>query len=285
MTGIHEPVFYQFDQSRTEESKNNYHLSLQISIDGFCFALFHLQERKYIGIGEYAIKNNSTIKLEELIQSVLESDTWLKGSFKSVSVSLEQPKNTLIPSALFDENQLNNYLSINTGKYQIEGATFDLLLQTETVNCYEADKDLCKLISRYHPAASFSHQTSVSIESAAQVAYKGSTIHLQFNRTSIDLTAFKEGKLQLQNRFNYKTSEDVIYYLLYVMEQLSISQEETLLSISGNIVKDSNVYQLLYKYIKEIKLVELPTHVDYSQPLRLAEPHQYYLLIQQYLCA
>tara|TARA_R110002049_G_scaffold202300_4_gene372810 strand:+ start:1309 stop:2166 length:858 start_codon:yes stop_codon:yes gene_type:complete len=285
MTGTFTPVFHQFDQSRTEESKNNYHLSLQISIDGFCFALFHLQERKYIGIAEYVIPSSTNILVGDFIASIILNDPWLTGDFKSVSVGLSISKNTLIPLALFEENQLTNYLELNSGIDSIGHPGYDRLLKTESVNCYSQDLQLANIISYYYPSAQFIHQNSTLIEATAQVTNKQPFIHIQFNRMNIDLAVFIENQLHLQNSFDYKTTEDVIYYLLYVMEQLALSQEKTILYISGNIVKDSNVYQLLYKYIKDIELVELPKQVEYSQPIRLAEPHHYYLLIQQYLCA
>lgn len=285
MTGSIKPVFYQFDQSRTEESKNNYHLSLQISIDGFCFALFHLQERKYIGIGEYVISNASNQTIAEFIDSIFADDKWLKGTFKSVTASFNQYKNTLIPSALFEEGKLTEYLSLNTGSSGIDQPKFDRLLQSEIVNCYSFSESVVNVVLKYFPATQFFHQNSTLIESSLNRSIKSEYIQIQFNRKSIDLVAFKNNKLQLQNSFEYKTSEDVIYFLLYVMEQLGMGQETTEVYISGSIVKESNVYNLLYRYIKEIKLLELPNQVFYSQPLRLAEPHQYYLLIQQYLCA
>lgn len=146
-------------------------------------------------------------------------------------------------------------------------------------------ESLFNVILKYFPSTQFLHQNSTLIESSLHQSIKNEYIHIQFNRKSIDIVAFKNNKLQLQNTFDYKTAEDVIYFLLYVMEQLGLSQETTELYISGKIVEESKIYDLLYKYIKEIKLRELPNQVDYSQPLRLAEPHQYYLLIQQYLCA
>lgn len=285
MTGTFTPVFHQFDQSRTEESKTNYHLSLQISIDGFCFALFHLEERKYIGIAEYVIPSSSKILVGDFMASIIPNEPWLNGNFKSVSANLSISKNTLIPQALFEENQLETYLSINTGIAAVSQSGYDKLIRTESINCYTQNLQLANIITYYYPVVQFLHQNSTLIEAIASSADRNPNIHIQFNRMSIDLVVFVDNKLVLQNSFDYKTSEDVIYYLLYIMEQLGLSQEETIVSISGNILKDSAVYRLLYKYIKELRLVELPVQVDYSQPTRLAEPHQYYLLIQQYLCA
>jgi hypothetical protein len=285
MTGTHKPVLHLFDQSKKDDSKNNYHLSLQIGIDGFCFALFHLKEETYIGIADYVVPNNSEQTLASFFIEVAAEDKWLQGTFKSVSVSFTSSKNTLIPTALFEEEHIKSYLSINTGNKHIENPLYNRLLETDIINCFSVDKDIYNVITKQYPGASILHQGSIQIEAAGHRKLKDPSIFLQFNRKSIDIVSVKGKQIQLMNSFNYTTSEDVIYYLLYVMEQLSFDQNTTTVVLMGNIQKESKVYELLYTYINLLTMAEWPSGVKYAHPIKGLAPHQFHLLIQQYLCA
>ncbi len=285
MAGKHKPVLHQFDQSKIDDSKINYHLSLQISIDGFCFALFHLKAQTYIGVAEYVMPSNTEQTVETFFEEVVSGDKWLQGTFKSVSAAFSASKNTLIPSALFQEERIEDYLSINMGSQHSNSLLYNRLIKSEIINCFSLNKDIYNVISKQYPGVKLLHQASIQIEAAAHQQLKKPAAFLQFNRKSIDIVAVKDEQIQLMNSFDYKTSEDVIYYLLYVMEQLEFSQNDTTVLLMGNIQKESNVYKLLYNYINTLSLAEWPTAVQYVQPVKGLLSHQYHLLIQQYLCA
>ncbi len=285
MAGKHKPVFHQFDQSKIDDSKINYHLSLQISIDGFCFALFHLTSQTYIGVAEYVMSNNTDQTVTAFFEEVVKEDQWLQGTFKSVSAAFTATNNTLIPSALFEEERIEDYLSINIRSNRSDKLLHNRLIKSEIINCFTLDKDIYNVITKQYPGANLIHQGTIQIEAAAHQQLKNPTIFLQFNRKSIDIVAVKDEQTQLMNSFDYKTSEDVIYYLLYVMEQLAFNQNDTTVLLMGNIQKESNVYKLLYKYIHTLSLVEWPAVVQYAQPVKGLASHQFHLLIQQYLCA
>ena len=62
--------------------------------------------------------------------------------------------------------------------------------------------------------------------------------------------------LNFYNSFNYKSNEDILYYLLFSLDQLSLDKEKNLISCYGKITLDSELYELLYSYIKNIEIQE-----------------------------
>ena len=63
------------------------------------------------------------------------------------------------------------------------------------------------------------------------------------------------------NIFEYETKEDFIYYILFTLEQLELSPEETNISIMGAINEQSELYEILYTYIRNISFF------NYKKPI------------------
>jgi hypothetical protein len=61
--------------------------------------------------------------------------------------------------------------------------------------------------------------------------------------------------LKFYNRFEYLTKEDFIYYLLFTAEQLQLNPEEFPLVLMGAITEADELYQIAYKYIRDVSLL------------------------------
>jgi hypothetical protein len=77
-------------------------------------------------------------------------------------------------------------------------------------------------------------------------------VHCQ--QDNFQLIAVKNQKLLLFNSFEFKTKEDFIYYLLFTAEQLQLNPESFQLKLFGNITKESEIYQIAYKYVRNVSL-------------------------------
>ena len=49
-------------------------------------------------------------------------------------------------------------------------------------------------------------------------------LHIQYSH--FEVVYYKDGNLQFYNSFNYTTGEDLIYYVLFVFEQLGLNQDQ-----------------------------------------------------------
>ena len=80
----------------------------------------------------------------------------------------------------------------------------------------------------------------------------------------VQVIAIKNQKLVLYNSFDYQSSEDFIYYLLFVLDQLEINNETASINLTGEIKKDALIYSMLYKYIQNLSFGERPENLKFS---------------------
>ena len=84
------------------------------------------------------------------------------------------------------------------------------------------------------------------------------------HRQSIDIIGYAQGSLIFINSFEYKQTEDIVYYVLYVWKQMGMSQQSDQLSLLG----ESSACQYLNKILKD--------YIQYIKPLGM--PSEAYLL-------
>ena len=106
------------------------------------------------------------------------------------------------------------------------------------------------------------------------------TMIVDFKTDDFSVLIIKENKLVLAKTYSYSSPDDVLYYLLKACQQLGLSQQTVLLSLSGLIEKDSAVYRELYKYFINVEFEQLSGGVKLSSELT-DHPEHYYSSISK----
>ena len=266
---------------------NDQHLSTIIQVDqAFLYAtLYDETKHQYVAIKDFHLGNDknweaSLSKLTELMP-LLD----VKGN-KPAKVLLTDSTYTLVPSVLFDETRLRSYLSFNhliadLDKYEFY---YDKLLNHEIVIVYAIPQKIASLFKAKFQNMVFYHYSLPLLEAFLLEKNEHSKIGLHIQQQHFDLIYEKAGQLQYFNSFKYETAEDVLYYLLYAMEQLKIDREKVKLLLFGEFEKNSTLYNMIIRYVGEVEIIAKPGQVNYSKILNDLPEHHYHTLFNQYLC-
>ena len=91
------------DETLDINSTSLYNLSIQVSLDGFCFSIFNSVNKKYIVLKYIPYPNNiSNEVIFEKIEETLKKEELLNLTYKSVNAIYLSPKYTLVPEEFFD---------------------------------------------------------------------------------------------------------------------------------------------------------------------------------------
>ena len=80
---------------------------------------------------------------------------------------------------------------------------------------------------------------------------------LNIVNNKLDLICFDKSSFIFYNSFDFSNDEDVLFYSLFCLKQLKIDPEKVFMSCSGEINLKSSLYLLLYKYVRNIKIIDL----------------------------
>ena len=105
-------------------------------------------------------------------------------------------------------------------------------------------------------------------------------IHVDRNRMYV--VAISNNNLQLYNSFSFKTREDFLYHLLFAAEQLDMDPENFELVLSGDIDKNSELYDIAYTYVRKIGLIENRFKYEFDTSVSESLKRKHMTLIHQY---
>tara|TARA_B110000977_G_scaffold6008_1_gene8467 strand:- start:134 stop:910 length:777 start_codon:yes stop_codon:yes gene_type:complete len=257
-------------------------------LDGFSFALLNIKEQKYIAIQFYDIQNCSNYgEVAENIDQIISQQDLLQQNFSSTSICICNSLNTLTPKALYEKENGKEILRFNQALLQNENETNDWLQSIQAFNSYTLPQELQRCFNKHYPNQKWKHQSSILIESLLQQFKLNEEvkIYLSVENTAFEIIVLDGRKLKFFNSYTYRSAEDVIYYLLFACEQLGLNPDQIPVVISGEIEESSEVYKLLYRYVRNLSFIKRNPNYNYSFVLDQVPEHYYYKLLNIHLCA
>ena len=257
--------------------EDNY-LSIQLSLDGFSFCVYNKIQDKVGAFGIYEFDNSkgSPFKQLECIKELFAQEKVLQLNYKSVFVTHFNNLVTQVPQPLFNKNSLAQYLQYTVKVLENDFIAYDELNNSEIINVYIPFVNVNNFLLDTYESFTYKHSSTVLIENLLK-QYKnleGSFCFVNVTAGNFEIVVIKNKKLALYNFFSFTTKEDFIYYILFTAEQLNLNPEEFELILMGDIEKESELYDIVYQYIRNIKfyvpnnanlqLNEIPSHSNFT---------------------
>ncbi|MEX2380430.1 MAG: DUF3822 family protein [Vicingaceae bacterium] len=284
MTEAKSPFKRFFDQSYQGKEKQ---LKLQLQISpGYIYRTFlDASDNRFVGYEEFYLGEHDRWETAyDDIQAVLRKD---KNNYQKVIVGIIEPIFTLIPTSLFTSQSALSYLKLNQELIDEEQLSIheNAIQSLDSTLVFAYPKRIHQLLSQQFAGFQLLHYGSPLLElSGLELSPQSENFKLHIQYDHFEVIYAKNGKLRFFNRFNYQTVEDLIYYLLYVMEQLQLDREKIAVEVFGEFEKQSAIFEMLHKYIRNINIRERNPEMKYSAVLSELPKHYYFNLFNQYLC-
>lgn len=192
----------------------------------------------------------------------------------------------LVPFSLFSkECEKDFYEFANEGSDEV--IMTDNLPLLNAMHVFALPELVFKMFRYWYPAAGFHHSGTAFINACLHEVKntEGNSAFLNFNPLAFDIAIFKKDKLILKNTFEFQSPEDVLYYVLFVLEQLEISSQHISLKLSGDVYAGSENCSLLKKYFEKINFVSPPENRNLVLPKGDLAFYQHFALLNLYQCA
>ncbi|MCK5782360.1 MAG: DUF3822 family protein [Flavobacteriales bacterium] len=277
------PVLYQIDKSLESEHFKNLELSIQLMLDGFSFSILNSDLNKIVAIVSYDFTDiQHPLQLLEKIKKIYAENSLLKMTFQNINVSHINQVSTLVPTPLFDDDKLDSYLGLNHKILENEYLAYDIIEQVDLANIYSPYTEINDYIFENYGEFIYKHFSSVLIETFID-KHKENTlkmfVHVQ--NKQFEVIVIDNKKLLLYNSFLYQNEEDFVYFILFIAEQLKINPEEFALELYGEIEANSELFKLLYKYVRNVSFGSRTDNKLYSHELDKINEHRYLVLFNQ----
>ena len=245
---------------------------------------------KYILFEKYSI--DATLirqqNIADFVLEIIENHTYLKAGFwKNIRVCFDNQNFTLVPNSLFEPQKANLYLNQTKKTNEQQEVCFYNHLSLNAVNVFNANFSILETLKKTYPLKHIEviHSTSSFIEGCFKEQLSEETnVMINISDNNFILVIIKNSKLILCNSFNFKTKEDFVYYLMFSLKELNLDPEQIVLKLWGEITYNSNLYNFIYKYIRNVEIGGRPSYLNFSYQFDELLEQRYFILFSQHLC-
>ena len=257
---------------RIIQANNNIHdknliLSIQVGLSGLSFfVLDRFSDIIVDVIVENFSKQQTPNQLLKAVKTAFNRNNVLQQSFSKVQLIHDNEMQTLVPSALFEEAHLSDYLKYNTKIFKTDFITYDVIQNKDAMLVYIPFVNINNYIFERFGSFEYKHSATVLIDKILQLEKNNNQkkIYINIQHTHFELIALDGNSFQLFNRFEYQTRDDFIYYTLFTAEQLDFNPESFKCILMGAVEDNKELFSIAYKYIRNVSLLPI-SNMRYNQ--------------------
>src|SRR4030095_12860411 len=264
------PVFIIEGATIDAQASESALLLMEVNETSFLYVIVD-KNQKLWRAAYFALSPAEGRNLADAIREIVDAQEILQHDFRQSVVVYNFSETTLIPGSVYNHEANRDLIDLLFGNLKKGLVLSEKGNNSELHTLYRIPAAVHSLLQQKFSAGKYWHIYTLWLSHLEKsVSDEPEHIYLVFASDKVLAAIFKNRQLQLMQSFAYTTPEDVVYHLLHCCEQLSLSQDDCLLHISGYIDEDSALFNEIKKYFLRIEFdkVEQPTPVDVME----AEP-------------
>lgn len=274
-------VDHTFDLKHTSE----YHLSIQLGLDGFSFCILDIHRSNYIVFRHIPLIVGKPQFLAKKIEAIFDQEEKLNASYKSVSINYSAIHATLFPNDFSEVPDLFKTLAQSGDTFRNEDIRKEKLPISSFDLVYGVPHELSTFFNSKYAEYTFRHKSSPTLSAFwAQRNEKKNSMLINFEKKYMRIVAVKGSEIILYNSFYFKNESDFLYYTLNIWHTLRFDAERDEIIFAGFVADESSYIKQIKKYISNVFFLKPSEDFNYGSLFEKTQKHQFVSLLNAYLC-
>lgn len=203
----------------------------------------------------------------QYLRILLGQEPTLQYQFGKTQGAWAEPQVTLVPRRLFHADHLADYFKILLQAGESYHYAYESMPVFDCYLVYAVEASLYDLGASHRFGFEVDkHFTAFLLQSLHHLAdFSDHQIFVHFRFQSVQIAVFERRNLLFFNSFKFQHANDALYFILLAYEQFKLNPLELPLTISGNLMEDSEIFRLLRRYVRTIRFAPLPASVQLPQ--------------------
>ncbi len=246
---------YYIDNHFIKENSSQYMLSIRYSTDGLSFCI-HDPNNKLLVFFYQPYQLDTQDAVITKVKKIMVDDELLNLQYKKVFILPCSKEKILIPASLFREDDL-----VDMYRICLQPEKNDSLLyhKIEVLDSYLAEalprSFVTFLNARYNSLCLVNSAYPFIIHSLSNILFNTNHLFIDIHDQYFDLLLTQNNDVLLFNSFDYRSVTDVIYFSLNCLQQCQVDKDHIQTTVSGNLVNDPKLSELMGKYIPNISIL------------------------------
>lgn len=269
------------DQINTDQ----FIMSLKVSSSCFVCCLQDDEKKMIVALEAWDIHTQDEfLDITSAAKLLLQQSDILKFKIKQGIIIIDNSKYTLLPEVLYTSGEDQKYLDFNNIN------TFHEVVYSYSINkiqskiIYSYPKGIENIFTPVFSNLKCIHLIDVLINTCFSINKEKENVLIHISGKRMDLVITKMQSLLFCNSFQFETAEEFIFYVLSVFKQHDLDAEIIPVYLMGEIEKESAIYGILYKFIRNINLMKHDTSILKSPEFNHESDHSITGLINSFLC-
>ncbi|MDQ4139200.1 MAG: DUF3822 family protein [Bacteroidota bacterium] len=279
------------DESFAVSNADVYNLYIAASKYSFRFGIEDTIRHKFVALEDYSVSNVFTpIQLVHQLRTLITEHAFYSTvKWHQVRVGVKNQKFTFLPGTLYDANAATTYLKLHAELDELDDRVLSYHHQgTDMVNIFATEHFFGSMFYElFSPERTqIRHQTSALIETLLHLTERTpqAKIYAYVEQNYLTLILLKDGNLEFCNVFYYLSPEDFIYFVIFVMQEHKLNPDHDPLLVWGDILHDSDLFDILRKYVRHVYLGKRPSGLLYSYKFEEQFEHRYLEVFSLHFC-
>lgn len=269
-----------------------YRLSILLGQNGFSFLVTHATSKKILALESYSSNlsenhhnergwpSNGDDYFDQLKKSSLSQLTYQK-----VDIAIASYKVTLAPHNFIKGNELALMAvahSVNEG----EEILTEPLHEQGPVIAIAIPGYIKEYSNKLFPDAAMRVAPAVFVKGVFRKHSDLITRQIFLNVFTgyFELCVIQGSRLLYLNAFRYTAPSDVLYFVIFVLEQLGFVPSEENITLMGEISDSETIFNQLKMYCASLRYAKQPAGVEYGEDFAGIHFHTYFTLLNIPLC-
>lgn len=249
-----------------------YHLAIDFSGQHIHFSI--LKGEDVIDSRTALLSSNKERENKEALELFIKENPSLNDDFDEITLSFATSRSTLVPNNVFDESGPRDLFKICFGQ-SVEDSEIDYnrISEHAVINLYHIPTWIKSFFVIKYPRIVIQHEGTHLIRKALQQGFK-LKVYALIHEDHFQMSIIKHNEIQYYSSFDYQSDEDILYHLLFVLQQKELTHESgEVLLING---AGSN-QDVINKLLPNIAKVGDLSKFDIKQP-------EHFIAKSQLLC-
>lgn len=241
------------------------HLAIQIAIDGIhCVVLKNgivTSENEFL----FDVLNDTRIK--EQLTLEFESNSIYETDFDEITLSWSSDKTTLVPNAIFSESSPKAIFELCYGKNELD-IDYNRISELSVVNIFEIPEWIKRFFVIKFPRVNIQHEGSMLVRQVLNENAFKLKCSIIIYATHFQLIISKHNELIFYSNFEYQSAEDIIYHVMFVLQQKELMNEQGSIELVSGIGATTELIHSIqtgFTKISDIKSFAINTPTNFIQ--------------------
>ena len=217
---------------------------------------------RFVSIKNDLVVNNSSVdiqgfdeaKTKQEMESHFNGTSFLNEEFDEISLAWSTKRSTLIPNSIFAESTPTSIFELCYGKHTSgDDIDYNRISELSIVNVFEVPVWIKRFFVIKFPRIVIQHEGTHVLRMVMSQATFKTKATVVLHKDYFQLTIVKHNNLEFYSYFDCQSHEDVIYHLLFTLQQKEMTNETGSIEFALGADADKEMLKDIEKSIQKIK--------------------------------